>query len=83
MVADLCWMFEGREVSEQGGLLATIQGLPLVYTSRDDPLCKDVLGTLKRGDPAAAKFWLHNLFVINRWQPKLNGTWLRRAYAQC
>ena len=55
VVADsLCRMFEGREVSEQeGGFLATMQRLPLVYASleehqKEDPLCKDMLEALKR-----------------------------------
>ena len=65
MVADSSRMCEGRDVSEpEGGFLATMQGLPLVYASlekhqNEDPLCKYVLEALKRGDLTAAKFPLY------------------------
>jgi hypothetical protein len=74
VVADSSQMFEGREVTDQKkGLLAMVQGLPLVYTSleehqREDPLCKDLLEALKRGDPPATKFRLHNSLLC--YQPK-------------
>ena len=75
VVADsLSRMFEGHEVTDQEeGLLAMIQGLPLVYTSleehqKEDPLCKDLLEALNRGDPAATKFWLHSNLLC--YQPK-------------
>jgi len=63
-------------------LLAIIQGLPLVYASleehqKEDPLCKDVLEALKRGDPGATKFQLHNSLLC--YQPK--GTKNRRYVA--
>jgi len=66
VVADLSQMFQGHEVTDQEeGLLAMIQGLLLVYTAleehqREDPLCKDMLEALKRGDLTVAKFQLHN-----------------------
>jgi hypothetical protein len=64
VVAESSRLFEGQEM-EQEGLLAMIQGLPLVYTSleehqREDPSCKDLVEALKRGDPTATKFRLHN-----------------------
>jgi len=74
VVVDLSRKFEGREVSEQeDGFLATVQGLPLVYASfeqhqKDDPLCRDMLEELKREDPAATKFRLHN--NLSCYQPK-------------
>ena len=75
VVADsLSQMFEGREVSEQeGGFLATMQRLPLVYASleeqqKEEPLCKGMLEALMKGDPAAAKFRLHNSLLY--YQPK-------------
>jgi len=75
VVADsLSWMFEGKEVTDQEeGMLAMIQGLPLVYTSleehqKEDPLCKDLLEALKRGDPTATKFRLYNDLLC--YQPK-------------
>jgi hypothetical protein len=66
-------MFEGQEVTDQEGLLAMIQGLPLVYTSleehqKEDPLCKDLLEALKRGDKTVTKFQLHNNLLC--YQPK-------------
>jgi hypothetical protein len=57
-------MFEGHEVTNQEeGLLAMIQGLPLMYTSLEehqgeDPFRKDLLEALKRGDPNATRFRL-------------------------
>jgi hypothetical protein len=48
-------MFEGHKVTNQEeGLLAMIQGLPLVCTSleehqAEDPFCKDLLEALKMG----------------------------------
>jgi len=50
---------------QEEGLLAMIQGLPIVYTSleehqREDPLCKDLLEALKRGDLTVTKFRLQN-----------------------
>jgi hypothetical protein len=74
VVADSSRMFDGHEVTEQGeGFLAMIQGLPLVYTSleehqKEDPMCKDLLEALKKGDPAATKFRLHNSPLC--YQPK-------------
>jgi hypothetical protein len=74
VVADSSRMFEGHEVTDQEeGLLATIQGLPLVYMSleehqKEDPLCKDLLEALQKGDPAATKFRLHNNLLC--YQPK-------------
>jgi hypothetical protein len=62
VVADSSHMFEGHEVTDQQEeLLAMIQGLLLVYTSleehqKEDPLCKDLLGALKRGNLTATKF---------------------------
>jgi hypothetical protein len=75
VVADLLSrMFERHEVTDlEEGLLAMIQGLPLVYTSleehqRDDSLCKDLLEALKKGDPTVTKFRLHNNLLC--YQPK-------------
>jgi len=70
MAADSFRMFEGHDVSEQGGgFLATMQGLPLVYASlkdqKEDPLCKNMLEALKRGDAAAAKFRLYNNLMLS------------------
>jgi hypothetical protein len=41
-------MFIGhKETDQEEGLLAMIQGLPLVYTSlEEDPLCKDLVDAL-------------------------------------
>jgi hypothetical protein len=67
-------MLEVYEVTDQeNGLLATIQGLPLVYTSleenqREEPLCKDLLEALKMGDSTVTKFRLHNNILW--YQPK-------------
>ena len=67
-------MFEGREVTDrEEGLLAMVQGMPLAYTSleehlKEDPLCKDLLEALKRGDPTATKIRLHNSLLC--YQPK-------------
>ena len=84
MVADsLSRMFEGHEVTDQEeGLLAVIQDLPLVYTSleehqTEDPLCKDLLEALKRGDLTVTKFQLHNSLLC--YQPK--GAKIRRYFA--
>jgi len=82
VVADSSRMFEGHEVTNQEGLLAMIQGLPLVYTSLEehqgeDPFCKDLLEVLKRGDPRATRFRLHNSLLCC--QPK--GTKTRRYIA--
>jgi hypothetical protein len=54
-------------------LLAVIQGLPLVYTSleehqREDPWCKELTETLRKGDPKVPKFRLHNSLLC--YQPK-------------
>jgi hypothetical protein len=48
MVAAMSWMFEGHKGTDQEeGLLAMIQGLPLVYTSlEEDPLCEDLVEAL-------------------------------------
>jgi len=75
VVADsLSWMLEGQDVTDQEErLLAMVQGLPLVYTSleehqREDPLCKDLIEALKRGDPTVTTFRLHNSLLC--YQPK-------------
>jgi hypothetical protein len=83
-------MFDGHKVTNQEeGLLATIQGLPLVYTSleehqREDPLCKDLLESLKRGDSTANKFRLYNsLLCYQPKGPRQDDMWLRRFCTQC
>jgi len=91
VVADsLSRMFNEHEVTDQEeGLLAMIQGLPLVYTSleehqNEDPLCRDMLEALKRGNPAATKIRLHNNLTC--YQPKCvkqDDTLHRRFCAQC
>jgi hypothetical protein len=70
VVADSSQMFEGhKETDHEDGLLAMIQGLPLVYTSlEEDPLYKDRVEALKKGDLTATKFQLHNNLLC--YQPK-------------
>jgi hypothetical protein len=65
VVADSSRIFAGQEEMEQEGLLGMKQEVPLLCTSlkehkRQDPLCKDLVEALKRGDPTATKFRLHN-----------------------
>jgi len=91
VVADSLYrMFEGREVTDQEeGLLAMIQGLPLVYTSleehqKEDPLCKDLLEALKRKIRQRLSFGCITVCcVINRKVPKTDDRLPRRYCARC
>jgi hypothetical protein len=61
-------MYEGEDDTPVEQVIATVQGLPLVYTSlessqKEDDDCIRIRAGLARGDQAMQKFKIHNRLV--------------------